>query len=108
MKLTGLWAALVFFQLAMGPEESGYLTGAPVPDWLGLATAHGRDAIVLGDGCETAAPGMNVVILDSEHVQVVDPLTGPQPGACRLARRMHMSDVWCARNPAGLCDVAFE
>jgi hypothetical protein len=108
MRLPGLWTAMAVVLLAMGPEQSGYLTGAPVPDWLGLATPRGRDAIVLGDGCETAAPGMNVVILDSEHVQVVDPLAGPQPGACTLAGWVHMSDVPCARNPAGLCDVAFE
>jgi hypothetical protein len=98
-------AAVVLFA---GVEQSGYLTGAPVPDWLGLATTGGRDAIVLGDGCETATPGMNVVILDLDHVQLVDPLAGPQPGACTLAERMHISDVPCARNPAGLCDVSFE
>jgi hypothetical protein len=103
-----MWAALVVVLFAVAPEQSGYLTGAPVPDWLGLATAGGRDAIALGDGCATAAPGMNVVILDSDHVQVVDPLAGPLPGACMLASRVRMSDVPCARNPAGLCDVAFE
>jgi hypothetical protein len=107
MRLPGLWAAAVVL-LAMGPEQSGYLTGAPVLDWLGLATPHGRDAVVLSGGCETAAPGMNVVILDSDHVQVVDPIAGPRPGACTLARQVHMSDVPCARNPAGLCDVAFD
>jgi hypothetical protein len=100
-----LLAATLF---ASAPEQSGYLTGAPVPEWLGLATTGGRDAIVLGDGCATATPGMNVVIVDAEHVLVVDPLTGPQPGACTLARRMHMSDAPCARNPAGQCDVAFD
>lgn len=106
--LPGLWAAVAVVLFAAVPEQSGYLTGAPVPDWLGLATPGGRDAIVFGDGCDTAAPGLNVVILDADHVQVVDPLTGPQPGACTLARRVRMSDVPCARNPAGLCDVAFE
>jgi hypothetical protein len=106
--LPGLWAAAAVVLFAGAPEQSGYLTGAPVPDWLGLATPGGRDAIVFGDGCDTAAPGLNVVILDSDHVQVVDPLTGPQPGACTLAMRVRMSDVPCARNPAGLCDVAFE
>jgi hypothetical protein len=99
-------AMLVWFALL--PEQSGYLTGAPVPQWLGLATAGGRDAIVLDDGCGTAAPGINVVILDGSHLQLVDPLAGPQPGACTVSRRMHMSDVPCAHNPAGLCDVAFE
>ena len=109
MSLPGLWAAAVAVALfASAPEQSGYLTGAPVPDWLGLATADGRDAIVLGDGCETAAPGLNVVILDSDHVQVVDPVTGPLGEACTLASRVRMSDVPCARNPAGLCDVTFD
>jgi hypothetical protein len=110
MSLPGLWAPVlsVVVLFANIPQQSGYLTGAPVPDWLGLATAGGRDAIVLGDGCDMAAPGMNVVILDSNHMQVVDPLAGPLPGVCTLAGRMRMSDVPCARNPAGLCDVAFE
>lgn len=94
--------------LAAAPELSGYLTGAPVPDWLGLATPGGRDAIILGYGCEMAAPGQNVIIVDANHLQVVDPLAGPRPGACTVATRLHMSDVPCARNPDGLCDVAFE
>jgi hypothetical protein len=100
-----LWSAVL---LGAGPEQSGYLTGAPVPDWLGLATLGGRDAVRLGDGCEAAGPGMNVRMLDAEHVQVVDPLAGPLPGPCRLAGRTHMSDMPCARAPGGLCDVAFE
>jgi len=108
MSLPGLWSAVAVLLFASTPEQSGYLTGAPVPDWLGLATVGGRDAIVLGGGCDAAAPGMNVVILDADHVQVVDALAGPLPGACTLARRMHMSDVPCARDTAGLCDVAFE
>ena len=108
MTVPGLCAAAAVVLFAGAPVQFGYLTGAPVPDWLGLATSDGRDAVVLGDGCETAMPGMNVVILDSDHVQVVDPLTGPWPGTCTLARRVHMSDVPCARNPMGMCDVAFE
>jgi hypothetical protein len=107
VSLPGLWAAAVAVAL-LAPENAGYLTGAPVPDWLGLATPDGRYAIVLGEGCEAAAPGVNVVILDSDQMQVVDPLDGPRPEACTLARRVRMSDVPCARNPAGLCDVAFE
>ena len=105
MSLPGLLAVVLF---ASAPMQTGYLTGAPVPDWLGLATTSGRDAVVLGAGCEAAAPGVNVVILDSDHVQLVDPLAGPRPGACTLATRLHMSDVPCAHNPAGLCDVAFD
>ena len=108
MSLSRLPAVLAVALFASAPGQSGYLTGAPVPDWVGLATAGGRYAIVLGEGCDTAEPGVNVVILDSDHVQVVDPLDGPRPGACTLARQVLMSDVPCARNPAGLCDVAFE
>lgn len=109
MRPPGLSAVLLAGVLfAKAPEELGYLTGAPVPDWIGLATAEGRDAIALGDGCDAATPGMNVVLLDANHVMVVDPLTGPKAGACTLARRVHMSDVPCARSPVGLCDVAFD
>jgi hypothetical protein len=110
--MAGVWAiafqvaAVVLFASPAG--QSGYVTGAPVPEWLGLASAGGRDAIVLGDGCGTVAPGMNVVILDADHLQAVDPFAGLQPEACTLSERMHMSDVPCARNPAGLCDVAFD
>jgi hypothetical protein len=105
MTLVELVSVVLF---ASAPVQTGYLTGAPVPEWLGLATTGGRDAVMLGDGCETAAPGVNVVILDSGHVQLVDPLAGPRPGACTLATRVHMSDVPCAHNPSGLCDVAFD
>lgn len=102
-----VWAAAVAL-FAQAAEQSGYLTGAPVPDWLGLATTSGRDAILLGDGCETATAGMNVIVLDSNHVQLVDPFHGPGPGSCTLVDRVHMSNVPCARDPASLCDVAFE
>ncbi len=108
MSLARSWAAMAVVLFASAADQSGYLTGAPVPDWLGLATTDGRDAIVLGEGCETAAPGMNVFILDFDHVQLVDPLAGPRPGACTLATRVHMSNTPCASNPVGLCDVAFE
>jgi hypothetical protein len=94
--------------LAMWYGQTGYLTGTPMADWVGLATSSGRDAVVLGDGCDAAMPGMNVIVLDADHVQLVDPLEGPRPGVCVVSRRLHMSDVACARNPAGLCDVAFE
>ena len=106
--MIGLSTAIAVVLLAAGVDQSGYLTGAPVPDWLALATAVGRDAVVLGDGCDVATPGMNILMLDSDHVQLVDPLAGPLPGACRLARRVHMSDVPCAQNPVGQCDVAFD
>lgn len=109
MKFTSVWATLAFVLLTSAADQSsGYLTGAPVVDWIGLATASGRDAIVLGDGCDKAAPGVNVVILNAAQVQVVDPLLGVQPGACTVAQRIHMSDVPCATNAQGLCDVAFE
>jgi hypothetical protein len=104
------WFSVAFLGvvLASGVGQTGYFTGAPVPDWIGLATAGGRDAVVLGDGCDPAAPGMNVVVLDSDHVQLLDPLEGPLPGVCALATRLHLSDVPCAQDPRGRCDVAFE
>jgi hypothetical protein len=104
----GLSTAIAVVLLGTGVDQSGYLTGAPVPDWVGLATAVGRDAVVLSEGCDVASPGMNIRMLDSDHVQLVDPLAGLLPGACRLARRVHMSDVPCAHNPVGQCDVAFD
>ena len=94
--------------MLFGVEQYGYLTGAPVTDWLGLATVGGRDAVVLGNGCEAAAPGAKVVVLDEGHVLVVDAFAKFEPAVCTLARRVHMSDVPCARNPAGECDVAFD
>ena len=106
--MIGLLTAIAVVLLAAGVDQSGYLTGAPVPDWLALATAVGRDAVVLGDGCDVATPGMNVLMLDSDHLELVDPLVGPLPGACQLVRRLHMSDVPCAHNPQGQCDVAFD
>jgi hypothetical protein len=92
--------------------EPAYITGAPVPDWLGLATVQGRDAIQLGDGCGAVVPGVNVVQLSSEDVdlalQVVDPILGRQPDVCVVVERRHMSNAPCARNPSGVCDVAFS
>ena len=108
MRALATWSAAAVLVLANLPEQSGYLTGAPVPDWIGLATTRGRDAIMLGDGCDAAVPGMNVEVLDPDHLQLVDPLAGAEPGACTLSRRVHISDVPCALNPAGSCDVAYE
>jgi hypothetical protein len=88
--------------------QSGYVTGAPAPDWLGLATLGGRDAIQLGDNCGGVAPGLNVIVDDAGELQIVDPLRVPQPGVCQVLNAVHVSDVPCATNPAGECDVAFS
>jgi hypothetical protein len=90
------------------PEQSGYVTGAPMLDWFGLATLGGRDAVQLADGCVGVKPGVNVVLDDSGDLQVMDPVVGLQPDQCVISRRVHMSDVPCATNPAGACDVAFS
>lgn len=93
-------------------SEAAYVTGAPVPGWLGLATTEGRDAIELGDDCQNIEPGVNVVQLMSDPfdltLQMVDPILGPQADRCVVVKRLHMSDTPCARDPAGSCDVAFS
>ncbi len=86
----------------------GYITGAPVPNWLGLATPAGRDAIQLAAGCAAVTHGVNVVVLDDSALQPVDPITGPAPQVCTIVQRVHVSDVPCALNPAGECDVAYS
>jgi hypothetical protein len=90
------------------PGAVGYVTSAPIPDWLGLATLEGREAIQLGDNCGLVVPGVNVVLDADGRLQAIDPLTGLQPQACTLVNDRHMSDVPCQTNPAGACDVAFS
>jgi hypothetical protein len=89
-------------------EHTGYITGAPVPDWLGLATLDGRDAIQLGDNCDGVVPGVNVVLLDDGDLQLVNPPNGDTSEPCEVVTHLHMSDVPCARDPTGACDVAFS
>jgi len=89
-------------------EAYGYLTSAPIPEWLGLATLGGRDAIQLGDGCLNVVPGVNVLLDDGRELQVVDPIKGVQPTTCAVVQRIHMSDVPCATSQLGVCDVAFS
>jgi len=89
----------------------GYLTAAPVPHMLGLATLGGRDAVVLGSGCESAVPGVRVIQDEGSgapQLRVVDPVQGLLDDVCTVVFRQHMSDVPCATNPAGWCDVAFS
>jgi hypothetical protein len=99
-------AALLVAQVA--PVADGYVTGAPVPEWLGLATLGGRDAIQLGDGCGDVVPGVNVIINGDGELQVIDPLRGPDSELCEVVNRVHMSDVPCATSGSGECDVAFS
>ena len=98
--------------MSTGPQEGdarwGYLTGAPVPHVLGLATLRGRDAIVLGSGCELAAAGVRVIQESDLQLRVVDPVQGLVGDVCTVLFRQHMSDVPCATDPEGWCDVAFS
>ncbi len=98
------WLARAFVLLGV----AGYVTGAPVPNWLGLATLGGRDAILLGDGCGDVVPGVNVLVDEDGALQIVDPVRGVQADMCTLVQRVHMSDAPCAQNGAGVCDVAFS
>jgi hypothetical protein len=97
---------------AAATQQTAYVTGTPVPAWLGLATPDGRDAIQLADDCNIVVPGVNVVEhrLENMHLalQVVDPILGPQSDVCEVVGRRHMSDVPCSRNTEGVCDVAFS
>jgi hypothetical protein len=99
-------AAILLSQAS--PEANGYVTSAPVPEWLGLATLGGRDAIQLGDGCADVAPGVNVMLDEAGELRVIDPITGLEPSECVVVNRMHMSDVPCATSRLGVCDVAFS
>jgi hypothetical protein len=99
----GMAVALVLLS-----QASGYITSAPVPEWLGLATLGGRDAIQLGDGCGDVVPGVNVVMDDNGELRVIDPINGLDPLTCVVVNRVHMSDVPCATSRLGVCDVAFS
>jgi hypothetical protein len=101
-------AALVLVSQVAAPDAYGYVTGAPVPEWLGLATLGGRDAIQLGDGCADVVPGVNVVLDDNGELQVVDPIHGVGATPCEVLQRVHMSDVPCATSRTGVCDVAYS
>jgi hypothetical protein len=100
--------AAVVLVSQVGPDAYGYVTGAPVPQWLGLATLTGRDAIQLGEGCADVAPGVNVLLEDDNELQVVDPIKGVEPDTCEVVQRVHMSNVPCATSRLGVCDVAFS
>jgi hypothetical protein len=99
-------AMLVLAQAAPGGQA--YVTSAPAPEWLGLATLGGRDAIQLGEGCAGVVPGVNVVMDEDGELQVVDPINGIDPSACEVVNRVHVSDVPCATSRIGVCDVAFS
>jgi hypothetical protein len=53
-------------------------------------------------------PGVNVIVLDDGALQPIDPISGPAPQACTIVLRVHVSDVPCAQNAAGECDVAYS
>jgi hypothetical protein len=42
------------------------------------------------------------------HLHVVDPIQGRVGDVCTVVFREHMSDVPCATNPDGWCDVGFS
>jgi hypothetical protein len=91
--------------------EPAYVTAAPVPSVLGLATLGGRYAVQLGEGCDRVVPGVNVILYESPDepwLRVVDPFSGVLTEVCAVTHRQHVSDVPCATNAAGACDVAFS
>src|SRR5262249_32653521 len=100
--------ALLPARAVSAPPQTGYLTGAPVPDWFGLATLRGRDAIQISSTCRGVVPGVNVILRDGGELQVIDPISGVQPEACSILLQLHMPDVPCVQNAAGTCDVAFS
>ena len=95
-------------QLLILAVAAGYITAAPVPNWLGLATLDGRDAIQLAEECNVIGPGVNVLVFDDGAVQAIDPIQGPAPVLCTIVQRIRMSDTPCAQNASGACDVAFS
>jgi hypothetical protein len=108
-----VFAVVALFSVRAQDDSSqmGYVTAAPVPETLGLATLGGRDAIQVGSGCEAVAPGVNVIRDETNgelSLRVVDPIRGPLPDVCTVVFHRHMSDVPCATNPSGTCDVAFS
>ena len=91
---------------AQTATTSGYVTEAPNnPLWLALATPDGRWAIQLAGDCTAIVAEMNVTVegrIDvDEDVQLVSAI-GER---CSLVESVRMSDVACARNTAGECDV---
>lgn len=96
-----LLAGLLLLEQAGTPA---YVTDSPITDWLALATPEGRWAIQFEDSCPIQ-PFVNVVVLgepDDPDVQLVSD-DGQQ--TCGLAGRMKASDLPCAENRLGLCDV---
>jgi hypothetical protein len=94
-------------------EQQAYVTADPDrSDRVGLATQDGRYALVLGDGCDGAVPGVNVLMstdaAGSLVLQVVDPLLGLQDQTCSVVEQERMGDTPCGKNPAGECDVAWS
>lgn len=87
--------------------EQGYLGGAPNDGWLALWTLDGVYGVQLGDGCDGAVAGVNVLV-DGDQLQVIDPLQGLQDQVCTLTTRVKKGDVPCSTNPDGICDVAWS
>ena len=110
-----LTVALLLTSAAVAAADGGqqaYVTFDPArSDRVGLATQDGRYALVLGDGCDGVAPGVNVLMSTDDAgglvLQVVDPILGLQDQACRVVDQKRMSDEPCRTNPAGACDVAW-
>jgi hypothetical protein len=105
----GVLAALAVAQEPL--PQAAYVTAAPVPAVLGLATLNGRFAIRLEPGCESIVPGVNVLLVETPGdpwLQVVEPVHGVLPESCRVLHRQLMSDVPCGTNLDGACDVAFS
>jgi hypothetical protein len=97
--------ALLFVQTLELP--SAYTTTVDVPDHLGLATTDGRFTIELGLGCDDLGPGMNVAYLPGSGGVASIQVAGGD-ALCNVFVDGHTSDVPCAINDAGACDVAAE
>ncbi len=92
--------------LAFAQTDTAYITADPGrADHVGLATVDGRYSVALGAGCDDVVPGAQVVMDDTDHLQVVDPIQGLRPSVCEVAGSVQMSDVPCAQGPDGQCDV---
>jgi hypothetical protein len=67
-----------------------------------VATQDGRYALTLGDGCDGAVPGVNVLMSSADAgslmLQVIDPILGVQNQTCSVVDQECMSTEPCSTN----------